>query len=87
MTETKKRAYKKLISQALLDIKNTGQFSEENFQRNFRIAHAFHNLAQYIVLDFEGFDEDEFWKVVSALADQFDLHHYSQIFEETVMER
>ncbi|CAI8970193.1 Nicotinate phosphoribosyltransferase [Brevibacillus sp. IT-7CA2] len=87
MTEVKKIAYKKLIHQAFLDLKNSGAFDEATFYRNFRIAHAFHNLAEFIVVDFVGFNEDEFWSTVNALTSQFDLHHYRKIFDEAVMER
>ncbi|MFG0215383.1 hypothetical protein ACFU8X_19935 [Brevibacillus porteri] len=87
MTEVKKIAYKKLIHQAFLDLKNSGTFDEATFYRNFRIAHAFHTLAEFIVIDFVGFNEDEFWATVDALASQFDLHHYSKIFDEAVMGR
>jgi hypothetical protein len=84
MDETRKRAYKMLMYQALLDLKNGGSFNEENFRRNFRIAHAFHNLASFIVEDFDGFDEAAFWSTVDVLAEQFDLHHYREIFNEAV---
>lgn len=84
MTEVRKIAYKKLIHQAFLDLKNSGAFDEATFYRNFRIAHAFHNLAEFIVVDFVGFNEDAFWSTVNALADQFDLHHYRKIFNDTV---
>ncbi|MED1785454.1 hypothetical protein P4V43_26890 [Brevibacillus fortis] len=87
MTEVKKIAYKKLIHQAFLDLKNSGTFDEVIFYRNFRIAHVFHNLAEFIVEDFVGFNEYEFWATVDALASQFDLHHYRKIFDAAVMER
>lgn len=87
MTEVKKIAYKKLNHQAFLDLKNSGSFDEATFYRNFRIAHTFHNLAEFIVVDFFGFNEDEFWAAVNALATQFDLHHYKKIFDDAVKEK
>ncbi|WJQ82365.1 hypothetical protein [Brevibacillus brevis] len=86
MNEVKKIAYKKLIHQAFLDLKNSGTYDKVTFDRNLRIAHAFHNLAEFIVVDFVGFNEDEFWASVGALASQFDLHHYRKIFDEAVMD-
>ncbi|WP_312118018.1 hypothetical protein [Brevibacillus reuszeri] len=87
MTEVKKIAYQKLIHQAFLDLKNSGAFDEATIYRNFRIAHAFHTLAEFIVVDFVGFNEDEFWSTIDTLASQFDLHHYRKIFDEAVMEK
>jgi hypothetical protein len=83
--DIKKIAYKTLNYQALLDIKNSGSFNEDNFIRNFRIAHAFHNLAQYIIDDFEGFNEDDFWGRINALEDQFSLKHYRSIFNDILL--
>lgn len=87
MTEAKKTAYKKLIHQVFLDLKSSGSFDEATYYRNFRIAHAFHNLAEFIVVDFDGFHEDEFWATIDALAAQFDLHHYREIFDDAIKEK
>ncbi len=82
MNEISKLAYKKLIYQAFLDIKNSGMYSEVIFERNFRLAHVFHNLAEYMLHDFEGFNEEAFWRAMDLLADQYHLHHYRIIFAE-----
>ncbi len=58
MEESRRKAYLALNYQALLDIKNSGEFNIDNFNRVFRVAHAFHNLALYIMEDFVGFNED-----------------------------
>ncbi|MFE1627798.1 hypothetical protein ACFLFF_13695 [Brevibacillus reuszeri] len=82
MNEISKLAYKKLIYQAFLDMKNSGIYSEVNFERNFRLAHVFHNLAESMLHDFEGFDEEAFWRAMDLLADHYQLHHYRIIFNE-----
>ncbi|MNI18873.1 hypothetical protein D3C73_722930 [compost metagenome] len=84
MDELRKSAYKTLNYQALLDIKNSGTFNEETFNRAFRVAHAFHNLAWYIIHDFQGFDEADFWSRISALEKQFGLYHYRKAFTEII---
>lgn len=85
MNELKKKAYRTLIYQAFLDIKISGNFSEDNFNMNFRIAHAFHNLAEYSINDFEEFDEGSFWSRMALLEDQFELQHYRKIFDDMMM--
>ncbi|WP_018759917.1 hypothetical protein [Paenibacillus terrigena] len=82
MEENKKKAYLTINYQALLDIKNSGEFSKENFNQVFRIAHVFHNLALFIIEDFEGFDEEKFWRNVSGLERGFGLTHYRTLFEK-----
>ncbi|NQX65669.1 hypothetical protein HQN90_05965 [Paenibacillus alba] len=84
MNDLRKRAYKTLNFQAFLDIKNGGTFCEENFKRTFRIAHAFHNLAEYIILDLQGFDESEFWERIGVLEEQLGLYHYRKAFNEII---
>ncbi|MGO4180296.1 hypothetical protein AB4Z17_03865 [Paenibacillus sp. TAF43_2] len=84
MNESKKKAYEKLIYQAFLDIKNSGEFNEENFYRSFHIAHVFHNLADFIVMDYDGFDENEFWRRVDVIEDQFNTSPYKKIFNENL---
>lgn len=84
MNEIRKRAYKTLNFQALLDIKNCGEFSEKNFNQTFHIAHAFHTLAEYIILDFERFDERNFWDRINFLEKQFGMYHFRKIFNDLV---
>ncbi|MFD0680520.1 MULTISPECIES: hypothetical protein [unclassified Paenibacillus] len=82
MDDIRKRAYKALNYQALLDIKNSGSFNEDSFYRIYRIAHAFHNLAEHIVQDFEGFDEEIFWSTIDPLEIQFGMYHYRKLFDD-----
>ncbi|GAA4830708.1 hypothetical protein GCM10023310_04760 [Paenibacillus vulneris] len=84
MNEIKKQAYRKLIYLAFLDIKNSGSFNEENCYRNFRIAHAFHNLAESMIDDLKGFDEVEFWNTIESLEKQFNLNHYRETFCDNI---
>lgn len=84
MEENKKKAYLTINYQALVDIKNSGEFSVENFKQVFRIAHVFHNLALFIIEDFKGFDEDEFWGNVGGLERDFGLTHYRTLFEKVL---
>lgn len=78
----RRKAYLALNYQALLDIKNGGEFNEDNFNRIFRIAHAFHNLAFFIMEDFVGFDEDCFWEKIAGLETYFGLTHYRDLFDK-----
>jgi hypothetical protein len=79
MEDKKKNAYKVLIYQAFLDIKNSS-----NHKEAFRIAHAFHNLAELLTKDFEGMNEDHFWEIMNVLDKEFGLDHYRELFERTV---
>ncbi|MFC5453207.1 hypothetical protein [Paenibacillus aestuarii] len=82
MEENKKKAYLTLNYQVFLDIKNSGQFNTGSINQVFRIAHAFHNLAEFIIDDFEGFDEDKFWSRVRGLERDFGLIHFKTLFEK-----
>ncbi|NQX64747.1 hypothetical protein HQN90_01280 [Paenibacillus alba] len=84
MNTIRKKAYNILIYQAFLDIKNFGELSEETFNRNMRIAHAFHNLAESVATEFKDFNEENFWCVIDSLEVQYDLYHYKKIFNEMV---
>lgn len=84
MNELKKQAYKTLIYLAFLDIKNSGSFNQENFYRNVRIAHAFHNLAESLVDDLNDFNEESFWIIIESLEKQFDLYHYRKAFIDAI---
>ncbi|BFT72435.1 hypothetical protein [Paenibacillus sp. P36] len=84
MQESIRKAYLVLNYQALLDIKNSGEFNADNYDRVFRIAHAFHNLAFSITEDFVGFNEDSFWNNVEGLERDFGLIHYKELFDKEV---
>ncbi|MFC4099095.1 hypothetical protein [Paenibacillus xanthanilyticus] len=81
MDDRRRKAYLTLNYQAFLDIKNGGAYNEDNWNRVFRIAHAFHNLAWRISEDFEGFNEEEFWANIAGLERVFGLTHYRELFE------
>ncbi|MEW9700763.1 hypothetical protein [Paenibacillus sp. SI8] len=84
MNELKKQAYKMLIYLAFLDIKNSGSFNQENSYRNVRIAHAFHNLAESLVVDLKDFNEENFWNTIESLEKQFDLYNYRKAFNDAI---
>lgn len=86
MEESKRKAYLVLNYQALLDIKNSGEFNVNNYNRVFRIAHAFHNLALSITEDFVGFNEENFWSNVNGLERDFGLIHYRELFDTVVIQ-
>jgi hypothetical protein len=79
MEDKKKNAYKFLIYQAFLDIKNS-----RNHKEAFRIAYAFHNLAELLTKDFEGMNEVNFWEIMNVLDKEFGLNHYRKLFESTL---
>ncbi|QHW33815.1 hypothetical protein GZH47_25470 [Paenibacillus rhizovicinus] len=79
MEESKKKAYLTLNYQAFLDIKNSGEFNMDHYNRVFRIAQAFHNLALSIMEDFVGV-----WSTVNGLERDFGLIHYRELFRKAV---
>ena len=73
MDEARKKAYRLLLYHAMLDIgpiqwlpRSWNPFRWRRqlrlHQRAGEIADWLHNLAQFSALDFEGFDEDWFWR-------------------------
>ncbi|MEI5906680.1 hypothetical protein WAK64_06365 [Bacillus spongiae] len=80
MDEGRKNAYRILIYQAFLDIKNSVSQDE-----CFHIAHAFHNLAESQINDFKKLDEETFWNRIQYLEIQFKLHHYRSLFEKSII--
>lgn len=81
VNDLRRKAYNQIIYMAFLDIKNSGTYSEESFYRNFRIAHAFHNLAKSMIHEMRDFNEEEFWESIRGLENQFGLFHYRKMFE------
>jgi hypothetical protein len=77
----RKEAYKKLIYQAFLDIKNSSDLKE-----TFHIAHSFHILSEFLIKEFDGLDEDDFWNRIKYLEETYCLSHYRRVFEETISE-
>jgi hypothetical protein len=80
MEDKRKNAYKTLIYQAFLDIKNSN-----DLKKAFHIAHSFHNLSEFLIKDFDGMDEDNFWSRIKYLEDNYSLNHYRSLFEETII--
>jgi hypothetical protein len=54
--------------------------------KTYWLADAFHNLARYSALDFEGFDEAKFWKQMGhgLGSAEVDVEWYRNLFEEIV---
>lgn len=80
MDMNKMKAYQTIVYHAFLAIKNSGDFTKENYYFAFRTAHAFHNLAEQIALDFKEFNEEEFWNSIDALERDFGKQPYKEIF-------
>lgn len=80
MESIRKKAYKVLVHQSLLDIKNCNDSTDEIFH----IAHTFHHLTEALVEDFKGYNEEEFWRRISFLEEKFELIHYRRTFEDTI---
>ncbi|MEH7403648.1 hypothetical protein V7148_22090 [Gottfriedia acidiceleris] len=79
MENNKKYAYKVLIYQAFVDIKNNATQEEA-----FHIAYVFHNLALLLVKDFEGMNEAEFWGRINFLQKKLGVKHYKELFESAL---
>ncbi|MFB7142687.1 hypothetical protein ACFCYN_24060 [Gottfriedia sp. NPDC056225] len=79
MENKKKYAYKVLIYQAFVDIKNNTTHEEA-----FHIAHVFHNLALLMVKDFEGMNEAEFWSQINLLQKKLGVKYYKELFESAL---
>ncbi len=84
LTEHEKAAYRYLLYQAMLDIRMLCQsrgeatWNPREIWRQYRrsrtagaIADWLHNLAQYSVTDFRGFDAKEFWQEYDGLRRKF----------------
>jgi hypothetical protein len=79
LDEIRVKAYKKLIHQAFLDIKNNS-----DLQESFHIAHSFHNLSEFLIYEFDGLDEVDFWNRIRYLEKTYGLNHYRRLFDETI---
>jgi hypothetical protein len=79
MENKKKYAYKILIYQAFVDIKNNSTLEEA-----FHISHVFHNLAYFLTKDFEGMNEAEFWSQINFLEKKLGINHYKELFESAI---
>ena len=95
-------AYRHLLYVAMLTIRSNcrsrGKESRNPFewQRQYRrsrvtgaIADWLHNLADFSVRDFQGFDEAQFWEEHAALCKRFKgagLESYRDVFESRINE-
>jgi hypothetical protein len=89
MDEKRKAAYRSILYQFLLDVRNTPTpLHDEQAVRIGRyagpVAYQLHNLALASVQDFVGFDEAAFWLSIDAFNSRnpsTDVSHYRRVFE------
>ena len=102
MDETRKRAYRYLLYRAMLDIHPVGwmplgffhllnPFARRGVVARVRRAGAvadwLHNLAMFSAHDFEGFDEQWFWREHEHFErknPEYDLSEYKRVFERVL---
>ncbi|MBC8135623.1 MAG: hypothetical protein H8F28_07045 [Fibrella sp.] len=102
MDERRKSAYRHLLYHAVISIRSCCAWASDTefakweafFRfRGGRTAHrvhcmadAFHNVARYSALDFEGFDESKFWnQMAHGLGSaEVDVEWYRNLFDEIV---
>jgi len=91
MDEARKKAYRFLLYHAMLDIRpiqwlprSWNPFRWRRLhQKAGVIADWLHNLAQFSALEFEGFDEDWFWREFRQFNERYPdygLSHYQDLF-------
>jgi hypothetical protein len=96
MDDARKKAYRYLLYHAMLDIRliqwlprSWNPFRwRHSYQRAGVIADWLHNLAQFSALDFEGFDEDWFWREFRQFNERYPdygLTHYQDLFLSEVL--
>jgi hypothetical protein len=72
MDDARKRAYRMLVYEATTRIRaclcDHADATERRRNEDFAyiIADTMHNLAYFSAVDFDGFDEDTFWRLASA---------------------
>ncbi|HYF50084.1 MAG TPA: hypothetical protein VEJ63_11800 [Planctomycetota bacterium] len=84
MTEQRKRAYSHLLYIYSVQMRGTGfsaflaiwnPFNWRKIRRDLLMTHgmsdAIHNLAEFASRDFEGFDEEHFWRDVRSNAEYY----------------
>lgn len=98
MDERRQAAYRYLLYQALLDIRQIGwqrwtlnpwrkQFYRTQIQFAGALADALHNLAIFAATSFDRFDEEQFWNEMSRLAKLFPnrrVERYQEMFNDRV---
>ena len=101
MDNAHKDAYRYLLYWAMLDIRGIAWFRFQwwrpwrllsqlrQARRAGYIADAMHNLAQHAALDFEHFDETDFWKHIDYAHSKSPLvepSRYRQLFDDRLAE-
>ena len=101
MDTARKDAYRYLLYWAMLDIRGIAWYRFEwwrpwrlfshlrHARRAGYLADAMHNLAQHAALDFEHFDETDFWSHIDydhSHAQQVDPARYRKLFDDRVAE-
>jgi hypothetical protein len=97
MDEQRKRAYRRLLYNAMLNIRPIGWsapswrcwrswFYAPAWHRRVLIAGAtadwLHNLAMFSAADFQGFDEHWFWKAFEEMNRRHRIGNYRNLFDE-----
>jgi hypothetical protein len=102
LTEHQKDAYRYLLYWAMLDIRNKCQprlkesYNPLTWRQRYResrvagaVADWLHNLALYSAGDFNGFDEERFWREFKGMSKRLttvDFTHYRTTFERRLSE-
>lgn len=90
MDEKRKWAYKRLLYASLLDMRaiaGRGSFLSNQHPYLWEFSFAFHNLARFNIFDFEGFDEDHFWRDFDILRTKFPkTNDYYKMFNDFLNE-
>ena len=90
MDDAHKYAYRQLLFWAMNDIRTVSGDAERlpdplaahRVARAGTIANWLHNLAGSSSVDFEGFDEDRFWREYAQLSDRYpDVSEYREWFD------
>jgi hypothetical protein len=99
MEPHRKRAYRYLLYQFLLDIRTTptpnssahltDQQCRNQVNYSGAVAYLLHNFAFSAANDFAGFDEDAFWRDIerfSRAIPQLSVMHFRKVFEMALAE-
>ena len=90
MDDAHKYAYRQLLFWAMNDIRTVSSDAERRqdpvavrrVARAGPVANWLHNLAGFPSVDFEGFDEDRFWREYAGLIDRHpDVSEYREWFD------
>jgi hypothetical protein len=100
MEPHRKRAYRYLLYQFLIDIRttptadNTAHLTEQQCRNHLNyaggVAYLLHNFALAAADEFIGFDEEAFWQMVENFSQKFpkmSILHFKKVFEMALAER